>query len=98
MFLVMRRLLRHGVDFLATLAACSVLTFVLYLGTIGRLVRIWRDIVMQCKIFCARKKLLLMACKNILTRPQSYCRKNFTSRVHGMSAVLLYSCSALALK
>jgi hypothetical protein len=34
MFLVMPAMLRHGIDFWATLASCCVLTFVLYLGTI----------------------------------------------------------------
>ena len=37
MFLVMPAMLRHGIGFWETLAACCVLTFVLYLGTIWML-------------------------------------------------------------
>jgi len=37
MFLLMPALLRHGIGFWSTLAACCVLTFVLYLGTIWTL-------------------------------------------------------------
>jgi hypothetical protein len=37
MFLAMPAMLRHGIDFKLTLAACCTLTFVLYLGTIWML-------------------------------------------------------------
>lgn len=37
MFLVMPAMLRHGIDFKLTLAACCTLTFGLYLGTIWML-------------------------------------------------------------
>jgi hypothetical protein len=36
-FLLMPALLRHGIGFWSTLAACCMLTFVLYLGTIWTL-------------------------------------------------------------
>jgi hypothetical protein len=39
MFLVMPALLRHGVGFWATLAACCTLTFVLYLVTVWGLAK-----------------------------------------------------------
>jgi hypothetical protein len=39
MFLVMPAMLRHGIDFWATIASCCVLTFVLYLCTIWLLAR-----------------------------------------------------------
>jgi len=34
MFLVMPAMLRHGIGFWVTLAACCLLTFVFYIGTI----------------------------------------------------------------
>ena len=37
MFLVMPAMLRHGINFWTTLAACCVLTFLLYLATIWAL-------------------------------------------------------------
>jgi hypothetical protein len=37
MFVVMPAMLRHGIDFWPTLAACCVLTFALYLATIWML-------------------------------------------------------------
>jgi hypothetical protein len=58
----MPAMLRDGIGFWSTLAACCALTFVLYLGTIAQKIRSNPcDIVMHCK------KIFATRCATILT-------------------------------